>query len=69
VSRRTVKITGHPDPYRRPNRTATQIKHRPDRVAFWAVLLGIFMVFMAVVTAQAGVASVVLVKAGAALLA
>jgi rare lipoprotein A (peptidoglycan hydrolase) len=48
-----VQITGRPEPYRRPNRTATQIKSRPDRVAFWAVLLGIFMVFMAVVTAQA----------------
>jgi hypothetical protein len=56
VSRRTVKITGHPEPYRRPNRTATQIKQRPDRVASWAVLLGIFMVLMALVTAQGGVA-------------
>jgi hypothetical protein len=55
VSRRTVKITGHPEPYRRPNRTATQIKHRPDRVAFGAVLLGVFMLFMALVTAQGGV--------------
>ena len=53
MSRRTVQITGRPDPYRRPSRTATQIKSRPDRVAFWAVLLGVFMVFMAVVTAQA----------------
>jgi len=52
MARRTVKITGHPDPYRRPSRTATQIKQRPDRVAFWAVLLGISMVFMAVVTSQ-----------------
>ena len=51
-----MKITGHPEPYRRPNRTATQIKHRPDRVAFWAVLLGVFMLFMAVVTAQADAA-------------
>jgi peptidoglycan hydrolase-like protein with peptidoglycan-binding domain len=53
VSRRTVQITGRPEPYRRPNRTTTQIRRRPDRVAGWAVLLGIFMVFMAVVTAQA----------------
>lgn len=51
-----MKITGHPEPYRRPNRTATQIKQRPDRVASWAVLLGIFMLFMALVTAQGGVA-------------
>lgn len=56
MSRRTVQITGRPEPYRRPNRTATQIKSRPDRVAFWAVVLGVFMVFMAVVTAQADAA-------------
>ncbi len=56
MSRRTVQITGRPEPYRRPNRTTTQIKSRPDRVAFWAVLLGVFMVFMAVVTAQADAA-------------
>ena len=48
-----MQITGRPEPYRRPNRTTTQIKRRPDRVAFWAVLLGVFMLFMAVVTAQA----------------
>jgi rare lipoprotein A len=56
VSRRTVQITGRPEPYRRPSRTTTQIKSRPDRVAFWAVMLGVFMVFMAVVTAQADAA-------------
>ena len=56
MSRRTVQITGRPEPYRRPNRTTTQIKSRPDRVAFWAVILGVFMVFMAVVTAQADAA-------------
>jgi rare lipoprotein A (peptidoglycan hydrolase) len=56
VSRRTVQITGRPEPYRRPSRTSTRIKSRPDRVAFWAVLLGVFMVFMAVVTAQADAA-------------
>ena len=56
MSRRTVKITGHPDRYRRPTRTAAQVRRRPDTVAFWAVVLGVFMVFMAVVTAQAGVA-------------
>lgn len=51
-----MQITGRPDTYRRPSRTTTQIKRRPDRVAFWAVLLGVFMVFMAVVTAQADAA-------------
>jgi rare lipoprotein A len=57
VSRRTVQITGRPEPYRRPTRTTTQIRRRPDRVAGWAVLLGVFMVFMAVVTAQADAAT------------
>ena len=52
MARRTVKITGHPDRYVRPSRAATQIRHRPDRVAFWAVLLGVSMVFMAVLTSQ-----------------
>ena len=56
MSRRTVQITGRPEPYRRPSRTTTQIKSRPDRVAAWAVVLGVFMVFMAVVTAQADAA-------------
>ena len=56
MSRRTVQITGRPEPYRRPSRTQTQIKSRPDRVAAWAVVLGVFMVFMAVVTAQADAA-------------
>ena len=51
-----MQITGRPEPYRRPSRASTQIKRRPDRVAFWAVLLGVFMVFMAVVTAQADAA-------------
>ena len=51
-----MQITGRPEPYRRPSRTTTQIKRRPDRVAFLAVLLGLFMVFMAVVTAQADAA-------------
>ncbi len=56
MSRRTVQITGRPEPYRRPSRTQTRIKSRPDRVAFWAVLLGVFMVFMALATAQADAA-------------
>jgi len=51
-----VQITGRPDSYRRPSRTEKQIKARPDRVAFWAVMLGVFMVFMAVVTPQADAA-------------
>jgi hypothetical protein len=52
--RRTVKITGHPVPPRR-RRSAAQshIEARPDRIALWAVLLGLFLVFMAVATANA----------------
>ena len=52
--RRTVKITGHPVPARRRrSATASAIEARPDRVALWAVLLGLFLVFMAVATANA----------------
>lgn len=52
--RRTVTITGHPlPPRRRPSPTQTQIQARPDRIAFWAFLLGLFLVFMAVATANA----------------
>jgi hypothetical protein len=52
--RRTVKITGQPVPARRrPSRTATRIQSRPDRIALWAFLLGLFLVFMAVATANA----------------
>ena len=52
--RRTVKITGHPvPPRRRRSVAATQIQARPDRIALWAVLLGMFLVFMAVATANA----------------
>jgi hypothetical protein len=52
--RRTVVITGQPVPARRrPSVTATRIRAQPDRVALWAVLLGVFLVFMAVATASA----------------
>jgi len=52
--RRTVTITGHPVPARRrPSVTATRIQSQPDRIALWAVLLGVFLVFMAVATANA----------------
>ncbi len=50
--RRTVKITGHPvPPRRRRSPAAEQIHARPDRIALWAVLLGLFLVFMAAATA------------------
>ena len=52
--RRTVIITGQPVPARRrPSVTATRIQSRPDRVALWAVMLGVFLIFMAVATANA----------------
>lgn len=52
--RRTVKITGQPvPPRRRRSVAATQIQARPDRIALWAVLLGMFLVFMAAATANA----------------
>ena len=52
--RRTVKITGQPMPARRrPSPTQPQIQARPDRIALWAVMLGLFLVFMAVATANA----------------
>ncbi len=52
--RRTVTITGHPEaPRPRRSASASQIQARPDRIALWAVLLGLFLVFMAVATAGA----------------
>jgi hypothetical protein len=57
AERRTIKITGQPHPsLRRRSPASRQIAARPDRVALWAVLLGLFLVFMAVATAQAAVA-------------
>jgi rare lipoprotein A (peptidoglycan hydrolase) len=52
-ARRTVTITGRPDPYRRPSRTAARVASRPDRVALWAVGLAVFLVLMAAATAKA----------------
>lgn len=52
--RRTVVITGQPVPARRRTpRAQAQIQARPDRVAMWAFALGIFLVLMAVATANA----------------
>jgi hypothetical protein len=52
--RRTVRITGHPVPPRRRRSPAqSHIEARPDRIALWAFLLGLFLVFMAVATANA----------------
>jgi hypothetical protein len=52
--RRTVTITGHPvPPRRRRSPTQEQIVARPDRVALWAFLLGLFLVVVAAATANA----------------
>ena len=52
--RRTVTITGHPVPPRRRAPIArSHVQARPDRIALWAFLLGLFLVFMAVATANA----------------
>ena len=55
--RRTIRVTGHvPPPARR--RPATEaIVARPDRVAMWAVFLGLFLVLVAAVTARGETAS------------
>jgi hypothetical protein len=45
-----VQIKGQPVPARRRSPAAAQISARPDRVAMWAVMLGLFLVFMAIVT-------------------
>jgi hypothetical protein len=55
AERRTIKVTGRPDPEprRRPSRASTRLSSRPDRVALWAFILGLFLVFMSVATAHA----------------
>ena len=59
-ARRTVRITGQTSA-RSISRPATglgsRVAARPDRPARWAVALGLFMVFMAVVTGDAGAAT------------
>jgi hypothetical protein len=57
TGRRTVRISGRgaaPAPVRR-SPTATRVAARPDRVALWAVVLGLTMAFMAVATARGDV--------------
>src|SRR3989442_15922447 len=47
-NRRTVTITGQTvAPRRRPSVTAQRVGARPDRIAGWAGLLGLFLVFVA----------------------
>jgi hypothetical protein len=52
--RRTVTITGQPGPARGASRVAQrQLVAQPDRVAFWAFVLGLFLVAVAAATANA----------------
>jgi hypothetical protein len=53
--RRTITITGHPTPVRSRRRSPAQaqIVARPDRIALWAVMLGLFLVLVAAATAHA----------------
>jgi hypothetical protein len=53
--RRTVTITGNPGPARGSRRELAQrqLTAQPDRVAFWAFVLGLFLVAVAAATANA----------------
>jgi hypothetical protein len=56
VGRRTVAITGRPEKQaalrRRPPRTVEErIGSRPDRMAAWAVGMGMLLIFLAILTA------------------
>ena len=68
ADRRTVHITGRPDPVavrrlheiepRRHSSTAIdRLGSRPDRIAMWAVALGIFLVLLAAVSSSADAAT------------
>jgi hypothetical protein len=51
--RRTVEITGQAQaPRRRPSSTTAAMVARPDRVALWAFMLAMFLVVMALATAN-----------------
>lgn len=52
--RRTIQIRGQvaPPPRRRRSPTANGISARPDRLALWAVLLGLVMIAIAAGTAH-----------------
>ena len=55
AERRTITITGNPTPARSRRRSPAQaqIVARPDRIALWAVMLGLFLVAVAAATAHA----------------
>jgi hypothetical protein len=51
--RRTITITGQPNPARRRYNVAERQLAQPDRVALWAFFLGLFLVAVAAGTAHA----------------
>jgi hypothetical protein len=55
AERRTITITGNPTPVRSRRRSPAQaqIVARPDRIALYAVMLGLFLVLVAAATAHA----------------
>ena len=53
--RRTIEISGQAAPRRRHVTPSTTVAARPDRVALWGFLLGLFLILMAVSTANAAV--------------
>lgn len=58
ADRRTVRISGQTTPARRRRSpTAAKLGRQPDRMALWAVMLGVFLGLMAVATARAEVPS------------
>ncbi|MDQ3588445.1 MAG: hypothetical protein M3375_08885 [Actinomycetota bacterium] len=51
--RRTVRISGQSTPPRRRDPVSSgRVMAAPDRLALYAVLLGLFLVFMAIITAS-----------------
>ena len=52
--RRTIRITGQtvPPPRRRTSPTVSRMSARPDRIAMYAVLLGLVLIAMAALTAH-----------------
>jgi hypothetical protein len=53
AERRTITITGRPEPARRRRSVMESQLAQPDRVALWAFLLGLFLVAVAAGTAHA----------------
>jgi hypothetical protein len=70
IERRTVRITGHPgaragisglfevDRRRAARRPVERIGPRPDRLAMWAVLLGLFLILVAATSSHAATLAV-----------